>query len=110
MAMDSLVEEGEILKNLTDELKAKLCSAKSEEAAAALLKGADRGWLEEGCAASAEAGSRYGSNDSCVYLDVACNHELTDHKCPVCGTSLYLEYGYPAPGAPLNHCKCNNFG
>lgn len=41
-----MFEEGEILKNLTDELKAKLCSAKSEEAAAALLKGADRGWLE----------------------------------------------------------------
>ena len=103
-AMDSLDEEGK--KRQMNQKQ----SFPPRGAAVVLQKGADCDRLTEGCAASAEAGSWCGSNDSCVYLDVACNHELTDHNCPVCGTSLYTEYRYPAPGTPLNHYKCNNCG
>lgn len=87
---------------LTNELKAKLPAAHSG--------GADRGWLIVGCAATLEGGSWRGSNDSCYNRDVTCQHEPKELRCPRCGTGLYLEYRYPAPGTPLNHYRCNNCG
>ena len=109
--------------NITNERKAKLLAAQSEEEVTELLKadgqeippegaarlweeikkarkqngkelspdeleavsgGADRDWLEVGCAATVEPGSWCGSNDWCAIIDVTYVNS-PNRVCPYCG-------------------------
>ena len=53
--------------------------------------GADRNWLTDGCAATVEAGSWCGTNDSCVWAYVTYSHPPYKKPCPQCGGQMYHE-------------------
>lgn len=56
----------------------------------AVSGGADRDWLTDGCAATVEAGSWCGSNDSCAVWSVTYDHEPVRFKCDKCLTNYYI--------------------
>ena len=99
----------QITKELTQKLFADGRKLSPDELEA-VSGGYDRDWLTDGCAATVEAGSWCGSNDSCWNWDVTYHHEPSKHKCSVCGTNMYLEYRYTGLGSARYHYKCNNCG
>ena len=60
----------------------------------AVSGGADRDWLEVGCAATVEPESWCDSNDYCVWCDVTYSHAPYTHTCPKCGAFMYVDYKY----------------
>ena len=75
----------------------------------AISGGADRDWLEDGCAATVEPGSTCSSNDACWYWDVEYAHEPKE-ICQRCGGYMYKEYRYTVLGSTVDHYKCNKCG
>ena len=76
--------------------------------------GADRDWLTDGCAATVEAGSWCGSNDSCYEWDVTYDHYPVKNLCPICGINLYLDHvkrhHHPGEGDDTYFYRCNKCG
>ena len=64
----------------------------------AVAGGADRDWLDQGCAATVEPGSWCWSNDNCVVWDVTYDHAPTEKTCQECGGMMYY--------ADMNLFKC----
>ena len=60
----------------------------SVEELEAVSGGADRDYLKDGCAATVEADSWCGSNDSCSIWSVTYDNKPTKLKCPDCGGTL----------------------
>ena len=58
----------------------------------AVSGGADRDWLEDGCAATVEPGSSCWSNDACNKWDVVYDHKPSKNTCPACGINLYVDH------------------
>ena len=73
--------------------------------------GADRDWLKEGCAATVEAGSWCGTNDSCVWIDVQYDHPPVKDLCPQCGGQMYMDQvEYESKGNAYYYRKCLRCG
>ena len=73
--------------------------------------GADRDWLKEGCAATVEAGSWCGTNDSCVWIDVQYDHPPVKDPCPQCGGQMYMDrVEYESKGNAYYYRKCLRCG
>ena len=73
--------------------------------------GADQDWLKEGCAATVEAGSWCGTNDSCVWIDVQYDHEPVKDLCPQCGGQMYMDrVEYESKGNAYYYRKCLRCG
>ena len=51
---------------------------------------ADRNWLEDGCAATVEAGSDCWGTDRCKVLPVTYDHFPIEDPCPQCGGQMYF--------------------
>ncbi len=82
-------------RRLWKELKAKNEQADKElsvEELEAVSGGADRDWSTDGCAATVEAGSWCGSNDSCYIWDVTYSN-MPSMTCLICnGAMSFIEY------------------
>ena len=99
---------GQIWNEISSHRKDKELSLDELEAVSG---GADRDWLTDGCAATVEAGSWCGTNDSCVWIDVQYDHEPVKDLCPQCGGQMYLDrVEYESNGNAYYYRKCLRCG
>ena len=99
---------GQIRNEISSHRKDKELSLDELEAVSG---GADLDWVTDGCAATVEAGSWCGTNDSCVWIDVQYDHPPVKDPCPQCGGQMYMDQvEYESKGNAYYYRKCLRCG